>query len=153
MERVHDDLSIYCYQQLSEKIQHLYINYYFSESSVKKIKQNIDSTFSNKLSLPLMDKYNNKMKLFSGNLDARKINELISKYGIGALTCENKKYLVLIKNKRNKLAHGEEMFKDSCRGFTTRELALYGKAVDDSMSELIDLTEAFLVNKIYLKKT
>ncbi|MGZ5303265.1 MAG: MAE_28990/MAE_18760 family HEPN-like nuclease [Bacteroidia bacterium] len=149
-ERVHEDLYAYNYHQLSEKIQHLYVEFHFKNSTEKQHKKIIDATFSNQLNVPLLDEYKKKIKLFSGNLDARELDNLLKKYGIGVLTCKNKHRLHFIKIKRNKLAHGEEMLKESCRGFTAKELALYGKAVDDSISQLINLADTYLTNKIYL---
>lgn len=149
-EKIHDDLSNYGYNEFSDKIQNLYVDFYFKNQSAKKYKQTIDDTFSTQLKFPLLDEYKKRINIFSGNLDAQELHKIMSKYGIGALTCKNKKNLVLIKNKRNKLAHGEDTFKNSCRGFTINELNLFGKSVDDSMSQLIDLVNTFLVNKKYL---
>jgi len=149
-ERIHDDLSNYSYQQFSEKIQLLFVDYYFKNQSDKKYKSNIDNTFSNALKFPLLEDYTKKVTLFSGNLDARELNKLLKKYGIGALTTRNKHMLLTIKNKRNKLAHGEDMFKDSCRGYTVKELTAFKSAVYNTMKQLINLGDTFLISKIYL---
>lgn len=149
-ERIHDDLSYCGYQQLSEKIQLLFVDYHFKKQSDKTYKLNIDNTFSNTLKFPVLEDYTKKVTLFSGNLDAKRLNELLKKYGIGPLTSRNKHMLLTVKNKRNKLAHGEDMFKDSCRGYTVKELATLKDAVYSTMKQLIDLGDTFLTSKTYL---
>lgn len=150
-ERIHESLSECSYDQLSDKIKALYIEFYFSEKYNKKYKEIIDNIISSGLKFPSLDDYTKKVRLFSGNIDSKQLNTIIAKYGIGALTCKNKKNLVLIKNKRNKLAHGNEMFKNSCRELTLSDLALWEKSVFDSMTQLITSAEVFLSQKKYLK--
>lgn len=150
-EVVHDNLSQYTYNQLSEKSKTLFLNFYFNNHPNKTYKKHIDEILSNKLTFPILDEYTKKISLFSGNLDARFLNDLLKKYGINPLTCNNRKDLLRIKNKRNKLAHGEESFINSCRGFLVRDLIKFQKAVHDTMMQLITNTKAYLENKSYLE--
>ena len=149
-EVIHDSISLYQYEQFSSEIKSLYVNYYFTKQSSKNHKENLDNVLLKELKFPLIEIYTKKITLFSGNLDARELNKLTKKYGIKPITNRNKKHLLDIKSKRNKLAHGEESFKDSCRGYSIEELATFGKSVNSSMTQLIDKTEVYLNGKNYL---
>jgi len=72
-----------------------------------------DKTIKGKV-LKDYDAYVNKVgNDFSGNLDARKIKEVAAKYGISINDNVKCDFLVNVKNKRNSLAHGNEIFSDA----------------------------------------
>jgi hypothetical protein len=87
----------------------------------------------------------------SGNLDARKIRELSESYGFSVPEkCDE---LLIIKNFRNHLAHGEKTFSEIGKEKSITELirinvrvTLYLRAVLKSISDFIN-------NKHYLKHT
>jgi hypothetical protein len=111
--------------KLNKGLQKIYYKYYIvcignnpSEFSKIRMKPDLtDVSFKN---------ITEKLKLFSGNLDAQKIREISLSIGIG-IPKKIKKVqigdkLLFIKNLRNKLAHGECSFSDACRDITLEEI-------------------------------
>jgi len=86
---------------------------------------------------------------FSGNLDAKKIRELASKIGFnGALNGRN---LVRIKDKRNRLAHGEQTFYDVGKDFSVGDLLDFKNETYNYLSNIINNIEKFINDKNYTK--
>ncbi len=84
---------------------------------------------------------------FSGNLDAQKIRELATKYGFD--TPYDGRNLVTIKNKRNRLAHGEQTFYDIGKDFTVGELENFKDETLVFLSDVINKIEKFIIDKQY----
>ncbi|HDZ9535851.1 TPA: hypothetical protein RUZ93_003502, partial [Vibrio cholerae] len=55
--------------------------------------------------------------------------------------------ILTIKNKRNKLAHGEESFRKSCRSHTIAELQELGDSLKKLLDKFIELIEDFVNNE------
>ncbi|MCK5537247.1 MAG: hypothetical protein KAH84_05105 [Thiomargarita sp.] len=87
---------------------------------------------------------------FSGNLDAQKIRELATKYGFEIPS--NGRNLVTIKNKRNRLAHGEQTFYEIGKDFSVGDLANFKNETMDFLSDVINKIEKFISNKNYKKR-
>jgi len=79
---------------------------------------------------------------FSGNLDAQKIRELAE--NIGFEIPKNGRNLAEIKNKRNRLAHGEQTFYDVGKDFTVIELFNFKKETFNFLSDTILKIENFI---------
>jgi len=90
----------------------------------------------------------NKMD-FSGNLDAGKIRELADKIGFDKAV--NGRNLVEIKNKRNRLAHGEQTFYDVGKDFSVGELNDFKNETFEYLSDIINNIEKFIIDKNYTK--
>jgi len=84
---------------------------------------------------------------FSGDLDAQKIRELASKIGFD--TSPNGRNLVEIKNKRNRLAHGEQTFYDVGKEFSVHQLKVFKEEAFGYLSDVIAKIERFIVEKEY----
>lgn len=149
LERVHEKVSRIHYLESSDKIKLLIIEFNFKNKNTKQHKLMVDNISSNKLNLPLLSEFTSRINLFSGNLDAREIDKILGRYGIGTITSKDRKKLLFVKNKRNKIAHGEEMFKESCRNSTVSELRNTKKAVSEVLSQVIDLTESYFKYEKY----
>lgn len=149
LERVHEKISRYGYSEQSDKIKKLSIDFYFRNGNGNKHKTSLDKVLANTLFFPVLSEFEKKINLFSGNLDVKEINNILNKYGIGKIKSENSDKLLLVKNKRNKIAHGEDMFKESCRNITVSELSEIKEATVDVLSQLIDLTERYLLQERY----
>ncbi|MCI5181695.1 MAG: hypothetical protein D3921_04115 [Candidatus Electrothrix sp. AW1] len=85
---------------------------------------------------------------FSGNLDAKKIRELSEKIGFGKP--KNGRNLVTIKNKRNRLAHGEATFSEIGRDYTVGDLSDFKKETIEFLDEVILKIEHFISHKKYI---
>jgi hypothetical protein len=149
LERVHEKISRVHYLDSSDKIKLLIVEFYFKNKNTRHHKLMVDDISNNKLNLPLLSEFTNRINLFSGNLDAREIDNILGRYGIGSITSKDRSKLLFVKNKRNKIAHGEEMFKESCRNSTVSELRDIKKAVSEVLSQVIDLTESYFQYEKY----
>lgn len=86
---------------------------------------------------------------FSGNLDADKIRKLADKMGFDRVV--DGRNLVKIKNKRNRLAHGEQTFYDVGKDFSVKEMTEFKNETFIYLSETINNIERFILEKEYTK--
>lgn len=150
LEEVHVKLRRCLYKELSGCLQILYVEFYFDGANSKGNLRSLNETLSEELKFPYFHEFSNRVRLFSGNLDVRSVNGILKKYGVRQVNPKNALAVLLVKNKRNKIAHGEEMLKDSCRGMTCRELAAVRDAVEDFLCKIIDSVDLYLSEERYL---
>jgi len=161
LREVHDAFSSdnLHYNDLSEDIQSLWLKHYcdtFKETSsntdnlLKNLKVIVDAWVSKPVPINLSynDILNNKKgSQFSGNLDAKAVRDISDRYGINFSLSDSA--LKEIKEKRNKLAHGELSFADCCNLQTFGQM----KALKDSciyfLSKFIIAVEDYIDNKKY----
>ncbi|MGR3317714.1 MAG: MAE_28990/MAE_18760 family HEPN-like nuclease [Candidatus Anammoxibacter sp.] len=86
---------------------------------------------------------------FSGNLDAEKIRCLAEQIGFDISPNGNGRNLVKIKDKRNRLAHGEQTFYEVGKDFTVKELCDFKDETFKYLSDVINKIEIFISNKKY----
>lgn len=146
------------YNELSEQVQKIFMEFYY-----KNLKNNTLSDENIALHLRTMINtwaYNDSIKLsyedytkyktgstFSGNLDSKEINKIADKYGITfGLKCSE---IRTIRDKRNKLAHGELSFIDCCKLDTLS----YVKSLKDNsityISKFVDSIDVYIDTKKY----
>ncbi|MGL5014662.1 MAG: MAE_28990/MAE_18760 family HEPN-like nuclease [Bacteroidales bacterium] len=83
----------------------------------------------------------------SGNIDALEIRKLASQFGYDQP--ENGSELVTIKEKRNKLAHGELTFSEIGRDYTSSDLINLKQKTESYLCILLDNVETFINSKKY----
>ena len=151
ISHVHDIASECNYSELSEELRHLYANYYHFDIKKSSVKSNIDLTISGDSTFPVFSEYCKKVTVFSGNIDFRSLNKILTSYGIAKIVIwsQNSDNILTIKNKRNKLAHGEESFKDCCRDHTVSELKELGKSLERLLNKLIENVEKYVSEENY----
>lgn len=86
---------------------------------------------------------------FSGNLDAQKIRSLASNIGFDIPS--DGRNLVQIKNKRNRLAHGEQTFYEVGKDSTVKDLIALKDETFSYLSDVITKIETFILAKKYTK--
>lgn len=150
-ERIHEKVSRSTYRDLNVKLKGIWAEYYFSSFSAKEHSTHLRNTLDNSLRLPALEIFIKKIKLFSGNLDARRINLLLNKYGVIPISCSEMKRLKYVKDKRNSLAHGEYMFKEACREITESELKDLTLSVFKALENLVRNIEFYVDNKKFLE--
>ncbi|NER29599.1 MAG: hypothetical protein F6J89_18745 [Symploca sp. SIO1C4] len=95
-----------------------------------------------------------KEKLFSGNLDAKKIRKTAEIYGFSCKTdsrqTEDGIDLITIKTHRNNLAHGLSSFKEVGKDVSADELLAIKKKVVCYLRQILQNIETYLANKEYL---
>lgn len=111
--------------------------------------------FTNELSVlhkQSFDNYSKESDLFSGNLDARKIRELLTgSLGIKyEYHCDNEERLLLIKNFRNQLAHGERSYSELGRDYLKSDIEKYCNATFDYLEGFIKIIEIYILEEGYL---
>ncbi|MDV2963860.1 MAE_28990/MAE_18760 family HEPN-like nuclease [Shewanella algae] len=95
-------------------------------------------------------------KLFSGNIDARKVREMATKYGFvmseeAIQRSEGGRSLLMIKSKRNELAHGKVSFEECGQESSIDELyGMYEQAIA-FVDGILDAIEHYLKERLYLK--
>ncbi|WP_286258488.1 MAE_28990/MAE_18760 family HEPN-like nuclease [Pseudoalteromonas apostichopi] len=151
LERVHEKVSRYKYSELSQPLKKLFVEYYLFGENKNKQQSMLNLIMSNSLTFPGYDEFTKKVNLFSGNLDARELSKILGRYGIGKITSLNKDKLLTVKNKRNKIAHGEVMFKECCRNSTFDELKSIKIAIFDALEQMIASTEIYFNQQRYLE--
>ncbi|MCX7220859.1 MAG: MAE_28990/MAE_18760 family HEPN-like nuclease [Burkholderiales bacterium] len=148
-ERIHERLSSEHYVDLSPQLKSVWVEFFFEKSSPTNYKSHLDKTLAKTLEFPNLEVFTKRVKLFSGNLDSGKLHGLLTKYGVGILATEGKEKLVFIKNKRNKVAHGEESFTDSCRHLTHTELLENRNSVFLALDSIVEQADDYLSNRKY----
>ncbi|HHG3405435.1 TPA: MAE_28990/MAE_18760 family HEPN-like nuclease [Vibrio parahaemolyticus] len=143
LDAVHARATNIDYNGASKKIRRLIIDFHFNTNKKCSMRQ-LDEFLSGEHKLPLYSEFSKRVKLYSGNLDAREIDQILSRYGIGKLSVPSKANLLIVKNQRNRIAHGEVMFKEACRHYTIQDLEIISKGVFDTLNEVIMMTEQYL---------
>lgn len=138
--------------ELTDIMQQLYYKMYQNKlSSAKDIKKFADAY--SEIHKVTYDEYKKNVELYSGNLDARKIRDILMTIGNNyELHVKNEEMLVEIKSVRNKLAHGEYSYAEIGRGYTINEIR---KKYIFSMFKYVNAyekqIEIYLDGKKYLK--
>jgi len=139
------------FEQLSESLKQIWVEHRIDNlkegnfkqetlrDSILKITESIFTQETISLSKDQLD--------FSGNLDAQKIRELAIRYGFKMPS--DGRNLVIIKNKRNHLSHGESTFSDIGKDFTVNELKNFKDETLAYLSDVINKIEKFIIDKQY----
>lgn len=139
-EKIHNDVSKVDYEFLSDKLKVKLKLFHFDD------KNTPDDQCTDRR-LPLLKDFLRKKALFSGNLDARKGKALFRTYGISFdRNFERRKLhsLVTIKNKRNKIAHGELTLPEAGKIISHQNLLGVIDSSNEVLEEFINCAEAFL---------
>jgi hypothetical protein len=109
------------FDDMRDEIRKIIIQNFKNNKSTDNILQSIKN-----ISLDIISASFDKEKLFSGNLDARKIKQTAEAYGFSSETNARKTQdgndLLKIKTNRNDLAHGFKSFEEVGRDATAEEL-------------------------------
>lgn len=97
----------------------------------------------------------NKRNLWSGNIDAKEIYKKAKKYGFEVVEhdreeSKNGDNLILIRNKRNELGHGELSFVQCGHDTAIENLFDYHKEANIFLTAVLDGIEEYLENECYL---
>lgn len=109
----------------------------------------------NNIALDIISASFDKGKLFSGNIDARKIKTTAEAYGFSHNTntrkTQNGNDLLKIKTNRNDLAHGFKSFEEVGKDATADELLQIKKRVICYLREILQNIEEYILKQEYLK--
>ncbi|GHS84895.1 hypothetical protein FACS1894103_6040 [Campylobacterota bacterium] len=152
LEKIHENISSVSYNTMSDRVKKIYAEYYFAFSSKNTHKDHLDKTINNAINFPSLLDYKRNIKLFSGNHDVCKIREICKKYGICSpkITKTESEKILYIKDRRNRLAHGEISFKEACRELSASELSMLIDSTFNCMHELTNNAADYLSKKQYI---
>jgi len=139
------------FEKLSKNLQKIWIKQTTDKLKEKNFKDETIRDYILSLANEILKKETIKLAKdkmdFTGNLDACKIRELADK--IGFEKAVNGRNLLAIKNKRNRLAHGEQTFYDAGKDYSVRQLNELKNETFAYLSEIITNIENFIVDKKY----
>ena len=142
------------YINLSEKIKQIWL--YKQKKRFTENEEETDKSIQKKLEDIIQEIVNEEIIVLtkedihiSGNIDAQEIRNLAKKIGFGKSS--NGRNLLDIKEKRNRLAHGEHTFHDVGKDFTYGELNTYKENTFEHLLDVISKIETFIENKKYKK--
>lgn len=153
VEAIYDELRMQSisFSVLNENLRQRILGDFKKHMSVNK-----DHRMSN-IAVEIVEKSFKVDKLFSGNVDAREIKKQTEKLGIELdidySTTRNGKDLVVIKNLRNRLAHGYVSFSDATKDRSLLEIEEIAKYSLAYMEQVLKNIEAYINNKEYLAPT
>jgi hypothetical protein len=119
-----------------------------AKSSLRGFSNNVMQTC---FSLTVAD----KKKLFSGNIDARKMRDICDDFGVELNLdeeCNNGSDLALIKDNRNLLAHGGDSFGNIGKGTTASELKNIKDRVDVYFENFLKSMAFYVFERKYVKQ-
>jgi len=120
--------------------------YHSVDSLMRGIENNDISEVIAKTSLKLD-------KVFSGNVDAKKLREVLGSYNLilrGPTDRNQGADLLSLKTSRNSLAHGSASFEKHGRGLTLSDLGELRDNIREYMSHVITVTAQYLQDEQYL---
>ncbi len=138
------------FDDATDKIKKIIIKNFKDNNSTDTLLQSI-----NNISCDIISSSFDKEKLFSGNIDAKKIRQTSQMYGFSYKTNAKKTKdggdLLTVKTNRNDLAHGFKSFEEVGRDATADELLEIQKRVISYLKAILENIESYLSNKEYLK--
>jgi hypothetical protein len=144
------------YMLLTDNIKKLLHQYHFNGKTkfdTDEIKKIIEGLVIGDQIIIESDKLIKKLRLFSGDLDHRKILVIFKKYGINNIQSDHSEDILKVKNIRNRLAHGEISYSDCCRSECVSETLYSVDNVFVYLEKLINTVKDYINNKKYLCET
>lgn len=159
LEKVHEKINArnLNYNDLSEHLRKLMAVYYGHsidksktvDTAMEYVLQFSDFVNGNTNVAISYEELTKKYQLYSGNLDAREIINVLKKYGISfEQRCSE---LKTIKDYRNKLAHGEESFEEIGRTLTVQQLEEMKKRTFEYLEKMIEEITRYLDEEKFKK--
>lgn len=152
VERIHSHASPLTYDDLSDALRTRMLRYSFGKTAgafmndAGKVAQEELNIRRTGQKFPDLANYLKKQSLFSGNVDARKLNVINASYGIPRISFakEDAERMLWVKNKRNKIAHGEQSMSDGGQGIKTSSLRSASQSVSVILQEFVRAVEVHL---------
>jgi len=144
------------YDDLISSIKIEIIKFLKNNTNPKDFAENINS-----ITYDIIMKCFDSEKVLSGNLDAKKVKDLALRYGFsssilpivnldGTRTPIDTMDILVVKNKRNDLAHGIYSFKECGKEYTPQDLIRIKNNVIAYLRQILDNIETYIIDKDYL---
>lgn len=152
LEKIHDSASSQTYDELVFPLKKKMLRYSFGKTAASfinnpmKVKEEEIKFRSKNQTFPTLPEYLRRQSLFSGNIDARKLNVILVSYGMAKLGLKKQdaEKMLWVKNKRNKIAHGEQSMSDGGQAIKTSDLKNASISVSEILRDFIDAAETYL---------
>ncbi|TKK33570.1 hypothetical protein PspCFBP13528_07660 [Pseudomonas sp. CFBP13528] len=159
IEKIHDLASSLEYDELIQPLKTKTLRYSFGKTAgafmldPQRVVLEEHALRSSNARFPTLSDYLRRQSLFSGNVDARKLNVIGISYGMPKLLFSkfNAEHMLWVKNKRNKIAHGEQSMSDGGQGLKTLDLRRASDSVSIILREFIAASDLYLKNRAYHK--
>lgn len=143
------------YNNTIDEIKALWIEYNykkFTQKNATSITETINNIAIDKIIIDYSD-YITKTKNndISGNIDGQKIRKIADKYCIEKNRRVNGYKLLIIKNTRNRLAHGEVTFSEIGQNYSLNELDIIRKECKIYLKEFLINVENYINLKKFIK--
>lgn len=89
-------------------------------------------------------------KLFSGNVDAKRINKAARTYGFSAKTTTSGEKLLKVKTSRNDLSHGDKSFREVGRDHDVNELIAIKHQVISYLTDIVSNIDSYIARGEFL---
>ncbi|MCQ4241407.1 MAE_28990/MAE_18760 family HEPN-like nuclease [Stutzerimonas stutzeri] len=157
VERIHESASHLRYEELADPFKIKMLKYSFGKLSAahmtdpQKTHAEENKIKLSQLTFPNLTDYLRRQSLFSGNIDARKLNVTGISYGLPKLTFPkaDAERMLWVKNKRNKIAHGEQSMSDGGQGIKTADLRCAFASVSRTLRHFISEVEVLLCTEAF----
>lgn len=133
------------YRDLTEKLRRMWIRQEFKNPGQNNILFDILSKVVDDNILSFSKDCVN----ISGNIDAQRIREISEQFGCQQIS--DGRHLCTIKEKRNKLAHGEYTFAEIGKDYSVSDMEVFKNSVKEYLTKVMDEIEKFINNKGYSK--
>jgi hypothetical protein len=150
IEEIHNDIyrNRTSYDELKTELREVLIKHLKNYLSPKDFVLTI-----NNIALDIVKKSFDKGRISNGNIDSRKIRELGLNYGFSSSTTfaqtKNGACLLVIKSRRNDLAHGTFSFTEVGKDYTIQDLEQMKNETINYLREILDNIESYLVGQEY----
>lgn len=155
-------------KHLKKDIRELYLDYAMKrndddeqQKAKAKDKKDLRKQFNSLIDTKVKFKHRNKNNVvegyqaylekmggeISGNIDAKKLEELSKKYGFTLPTSNILDELLIIKNKRNQLAHGEITFSEAGKDKSIEEMIALKNAITQYFNSLMNNIKNYIENE------
>lgn len=133
---------------LSSEFQRTIMPYFHKKENHDDYKENHDDYIVDTVFDLSYSRIKKSLNLFSGNLDSRSIKKVCKKVGVNLTDDIKEPVLLIVKNNRNKLAHGETKFNNTCQDITLNEIEEISNKTQKYLIKVIDKYEESL-NTLY----
>jgi len=130
------------FKHLTDNLQKLWI-----KQEIKNIRQEDIFALSKKILENELLQFKAECINISGNIDAKKIRDIAKQFGYQE--SKNGSDLLTIKEKRNKLAHGEFTFSEIGKDYTVRELIDFKNNTKNYLDDVLFNIEQYINNEGY----
>ena len=131
------------FENLTDKMKELVLNMSKKRRAADVVKKMSDDAIT--LAVACFE----RIGLFSGNIDTRKISETVKEIGLRPRRNYSEDILVTIKDERNSLAHGTKSFSDCGKDYAATELRINYEKVKSLLLRVIADFEIYLQQRMY----